>query len=146
MSNSETDISEVLQIDNIFINVTKGLVANKQELENAFVGFDRDRIIKTILSNGEVQTAELERGIASESLIKDIANIVAEKTLNTKNFSRFPVSVIIKAMEAVHYAVKTDESAKKQALAVIKLLGNVLPMRRTRMRIGLSFPKENLEE
>ena len=54
---------------------------------------DRTQIIKTILSTGEVQTAELERGTVSDSLIKDIANIVAEKTLNHKNFTRFPVSV-----------------------------------------------------
>lgn len=83
----------MLQIDNIFTNVSKGLVANKQELENAFIGMSRDEIIKTILSIGELQVAELERGTTNESLIKDIANIVSEKTLNTKNFTRFPVSV-----------------------------------------------------
>eukprot|EP00826_Nyctotherus_ovalis_P065870 TRINITY_DN9699_c0_g2_i9.p1 TRINITY_DN9699_c0_g2~~TRINITY_DN9699_c0_g2_i9.p1 ORF type:complete len:253 (-),score=81.32 TRINITY_DN9699_c0_g2_i9:129-887(-) len=83
--------------------------------------------------------AELERGVVSESIIKDIANIVAEKTLSTKNFTRFPVSVIIKAMETIHYAIKADETAKKQALVVIKLLTKVLPMRRIRMRIALTY-------
>ena len=43
-------------------------------------------------------------------------------------------------MEAVHYVVKSGESAKKQALVVIKLLQSVLPLRRTRMRIALSYP------
>ena len=110
------------------------------DLQNAFPGLGRDEIIKTILSSGEVQMAELERGVVSENIIKDIANIVAEKTLNIKSFTRFPVSVIIKAMEAIHYAVKADEAAKKQALVVIKLLNKVLPMRRIRMRIALIFP------
>lgn len=139
MGGSEEDISDVLQIDNIFTNVSKGLVANKLELGNSFPGQSRDEIIKTILSRGEVQMAELERGVASESIVKDIANIIAEKTLNTKNFTRFPVTVIIKAMETIHYAVKADETAKKQALVVIKLLTKVLPMRRIRMRIALAY-------
>ena len=140
----------MLQIDNIFTNVSKGLVANKQELENAFVGMSRDKIIKMILSTGELQLADLERGTTSESLIKDIANIVTEKTLNTKTFTRFPVSVstisynhtkvIMKAMDVVHYVIKPTESAKKQALIVMKLLESVLPIRRIRMRLSLTFP------
>ncbi len=93
LKSRESDISEVLQIDNIFTNVSKGLVPSKQELENAFPKMPREKIIKTILTKGEVQVAELERGTTSESLSKDIANVVAEKTLNTHNYNRFPVSV-----------------------------------------------------
>ena len=144
--NSESDISEVLQIDNIFTNVSKGLVPNKQELENTFAGLSRDEIIKTILSTGEIQTAELERGIVSDSLVKDIASIIAEKTLNHKNFNRFPVTVILKAIDAIHLAVKPSESAKKQALVVMKLLEKVLPIRRIRMRLGLYFPQEHKDK
>ncbi len=122
--------------------MSKGLVAGKQELENAFEGMKREQIIKTILSLGEVQIAELERGTTNDSLVKDIANIVAEKTLNVKNFTRFPVTVIMKAMDAVHYVLKPGEPAKKQALVVIKQLQKVLPIRRIRMRLGLMFPPE----
>ena len=89
----ETDISEVLQIDNIFINVSKGLIASKQELEIAFPELSRQKIIKMILTEGKLQIAELERGTTNESLTKDIANIVAEKVLNTTNYTRFSVSV-----------------------------------------------------
>jgi len=126
--------------------VSKGLVANKQELENAFPDMSRNDIIKNILTTGELQKAELERDTASESLIKDIANIVAEKTLNSKSFTRFPVTVILKAINAVHYAAKPGESAKKQALALIKTLEKVLPLRRIRMRLGLHFPIEAEEK
>jgi len=43
-------------------------------------------------------------------------------------------------MDAVHYVVKSAESAKKQALVLIKLLEKVLPLRRIRMRLGLYLP------
>lgn len=46
-----------------------------------------------ILTEGKLQIAELERGTTNESLTKDIANIVAEKVLNTTNYTRFSVSV-----------------------------------------------------
>ena len=89
----ETDIEEVLQIDNIFSDVSKGIIANNKELTKAFGGAQRKKIISEILTRGELQISKLERDLAAEKLKKDIANIVATKTLNMENNTHFPISV-----------------------------------------------------
>lgn len=50
-----------------------------------------------------------------DSIRKDIANIVVEKTIRDdgKTYTRFPVGIILKAMDVVHYVVKPTESVKK---------------------------------
>lgn len=42
----ETDLDDVLQIKNLFINVSKGEVAKANELQKAFNTTDLDTIIK----------------------------------------------------------------------------------------------------
>jgi len=50
----ETDLSEVLQIDQIFLNASHGLVANKSELDTYFPGLKKQDIVKLILDKGEL--------------------------------------------------------------------------------------------
>lgn len=45
---SETDLDEVLQISNVFINVSKGQVANSDDLNKAFGKTDVNEIVKEV--------------------------------------------------------------------------------------------------
>lgn len=57
----EHDINEVLQIDKIFINVSKGEIAKSKDLQKAFGDLTEEEIVKEILNKGELQVSELER-------------------------------------------------------------------------------------
>lgn len=46
--NSEKDLDEVLQIANVFINVSKGEVAKAGDLKKSFGTNDRDTIVKEV--------------------------------------------------------------------------------------------------
>jgi ribosome maturation protein SDO1 len=45
---SETDLSEVLQIEQVFTNVTKGQVAKKDDWEKAFGTDNVDKVIEEV--------------------------------------------------------------------------------------------------
>src|SRR5690554_7779840 len=45
LSGSEKDLGEVMQIDNVFLNVSKGQAANKEDLLKCFKTVDRNAII-----------------------------------------------------------------------------------------------------
>jgi ribosome maturation protein SDO1 len=78
----ETDINEVLQIDKIFTNVSKGEIAKKSDLK-AFGKLSEEEIIMEILNKGEMQVSDLEREDQLENLKKDIANIISQKCVNS---------------------------------------------------------------
>jgi hypothetical protein len=46
--NRETDLDEVLQIHSIFLNVSKGQVASKEDLNKSFKTDDQDKIIQEV--------------------------------------------------------------------------------------------------
>ncbi len=51
----EKDLDEVLQSHTVFVNVSKGQVAKKEDLASAFGTHDQTEICKMILSKGDLQ-------------------------------------------------------------------------------------------
>jgi Shwachman-Bodian-Diamond syndrome (SBDS) protein len=46
---SETDIDDVVQVNNVFINVSKGEVAKTEDLKKAFGKADREAIVREVI-------------------------------------------------------------------------------------------------
>lgn len=136
----ETDIDEVLQSHTVFLNVSKGQVAKKEELVKAFGTDNTTDICKAILEKGELQVSEKERHAQLESSLKDIATIVADKCVNPETKRPYPVTMIEKGMKDIHFSVKPNRNSKQQALDVIKQLAAVMPIERAQMRLRVVLP------
>lgn len=127
----------MLQTHSVFINVSKGQVAKKEDLVKAFGNDDQTEICKIILAKGELQVSDKERNTHVEALFKEIATNVAEKCVNPESKRPYPVSMIEQAMKDSHYSVKPNRNAKQQALDVIKILKESIPLERARMRLKI---------
>ncbi|KAG0300175.1 hypothetical protein BGZ98_009385 [Dissophora globulifera] len=141
----EKDLGEVLQIDNVFLNVSKGQAANKEDLKKCFGTEDRNVIILEILKKGAVQVAEKERTTMLDGMYRDIATTVAEKCVNPETKRPYPVTMIEKAMAELHLSVDLSRSAKSQALDVIKQLleKKTIPIARAQMRVRIAVPSKD---
>ncbi|KAF7306461.1 Shwachman-bodian-diamond syndrome protein [Mycena indigotica] len=138
----ETSLDDVLQIANVFINVSKGEVAKTNDLQKAFGKSDVNEIVKEILKKGEVQINEKERDHDLGALRREIATLVAEKCEDPSTHTPYPVGMIEKAMTEAGFSVKPDKTAKSQVSACIKQLqtDSTLPIQRSRMRIRVILP------
>ncbi|KAK8190497.1 SBDS protein C-terminal domain-containing protein [Phyllosticta capitalensis] len=99
-SGVEKDLDNVLQIPNVFINVSKGQVANKEDLSKAF-GKDRplDDIILEILNKGELQVGEKERNAQLERVHNEVVDIVAGRLVDPKTKRVYTTGMIEKALD-----------------------------------------------
>ncbi|KAL3308914.1 hypothetical protein Ciccas_012549 [Cichlidogyrus casuarinus] len=118
----ETDLDQVLQARVIFQNVHKGEFASKKELSVAFADSSEEDILKFILCNGEIQTTELERQAEIQALFKDVAKIIADKCVNPDNNRQYTISMVERMMQECHVNLRSNRTAKQQALSVIKQL------------------------
>ncbi|KAF4623410.1 hypothetical protein D9613_002007 [Agrocybe pediades] len=146
----ETNLDDVLQISNVFVNVSKGEVAKSGDLQKAFGKTDVSEVVKEILKKGEVQVNEKERDHDLGSLRKEIATLVAEKCVDPATQRPYPVGMIEKAMNEAGFSVKQNKNAKSQVSECIKTLqaDSNLPIQRARMRIKVALPNayaENLK-
>ena len=168
-SGVETDIDDVLQISNVFMNVSKGELAKHQDLQKSFGTTDTATIVKEvchhialfsihnqnrrslapqILKKGELQVGEKEREHDLSSIRREIATLVAEKCVDPATQRPYPVGVIDKAMTEAGFSVKPGKNAKSQVSECIRLLQteSKLPIQRARMRVKVSVPASDAEK
>lgn len=131
----ETDLSEVLQIDNVFSNVSKGVLANKKHMVEAFGTDDPELVIKAILDKGSVQVSEKERKAQLEGAFRDVATIISEKCVNPESNRPYTVGMIESAMRELHVSLHPSKAPKAQALEIIPRLMDVMPIARASMEL-----------
>lgn len=158
----ETNLDDVLQVANVFVNVSKGEVARHQDLQKAFGTTDIDPIVKEvcllpncaatrthscsqILKKGELQVGEKEREHDLSALRKEIATLIAEKCVDPTTQRPYPVGVIDKAMTEAGFSVKQGKTAKSQVSEAIRLIQSEskLPIQRARMRVRVTIPTKD---
>jgi ribosome maturation protein SDO1 len=141
----ETDLSEVLQTDRVFQNVSKGQFANSGDLEAVFGTRDETAICKIILERGALQVGDLERSQQLESTQRDVATWVANNCVHPTSQRPYTVPQIRDAMREAEFAVHPTRSVKRQYLDCIKLLQSkhILPIQRAKMQLQLLYPVEH---
>jgi len=138
----DTDLDDVLQSYSIFTNVSKGQVAKKEDLVEAFETEDEVKICKEILEKGELQVSDKERHQQIDNLFKEIATLVSDKCVNPETKRPYTVTMVEQAIKDAHFAVNTTKSAKQQGLEGIKLLqsSGTLPIEKAEMKVSIEIP------
>ncbi|KAF2104098.1 Shwachman-Bodian-diamond syndrome protein [Rhizodiscina lignyota] len=99
-SGAEKDLDNVLQIPNVFLNVSKGQVAPSEDLRKAFGDKTPvDDIILEILKKGELQVGEKERQAQMERVHNEVIDIVAGKLVDPKTKRVYTTGMIEKALD-----------------------------------------------
>lgn len=89
----------MLQIPNVFINVSKGQVAPNDDLKKAFPNMSRDDIVLEILKKGEIQVGEKERSQELDRVHKEVIEIVAGRLVDPKSKRVYTTGMIEKALD-----------------------------------------------
>jgi ribosome maturation protein SDO1 len=139
-NSSEKDLDEVLQIPQVFLHVSKGQVANNEDLQTAFGTTDQNEIILQILKKGELQVGGKERHAQASQLRAEVVELIAGKCVNPTTKRPYPASIIEKALNETSFNMAPNKPPKTQALEAIKQLidQNVIPIVRARMKIFIS--------
>ena len=104
----------------MFINVSKGLVASKDDLIKCFGSSNVDEIIKEILMKGEIQLSEKERQLMLNKINNEMLTIISAKCINPKSKKRYPPTMTHKALMELKFSPVLNKPAKIQALETIK--------------------------
>ena len=141
---SETRLDEVLQVDRVFLNVSRGEYASMADIHDVLgkqVTCERDALIH-ILDHGEMQVAQQERSAEMDALQRDACTFVAQKCVNPHTQMPYQLSVIEQASKDIGFSWRLDDSAKKQALVLIHELvtRQTMPIMRAKMRLCFRVP------
>jgi len=128
-----------LQIEEVYENASHGTVAKKADLNKFFPNKSKTEILEAILSRGELQVTDKERDVHQVNMLADIVKIIVEKCVHPSTKRRFTHDNIKMALKDIHFPLKLDQPAKKQALECIKLLQKRYKIARGEMKIKITF-------
>ncbi|KAF3769962.1 hypothetical protein M406DRAFT_35705 [Cryphonectria parasitica EP155] len=110
----ETDLDNVLQITNVFLDVARGATAPNAQLEKAFgKGARRDDIILEILNKGDIQVGDRERTAELERVHAEVVSIVASKLVDPRTKRVYTSGMIEKAMDMLSQKAHQDKNDKE---------------------------------
>ena len=141
---SEQDLDEVLQTEQVFVNVSKGVMAKEKDLKKAFgKNFTMEEVCKEILKKGghrfdshsqqvfsltdatptptgELQVSDRERALQLDSRLRDVASIIVEKCVDSNTRRPFPHALVERALKdpKIRFIPDNRKSAKQQMLDV----------------------------
>ena len=94
----ETDLSEVLQTERVFTNVSKGEFSKAKDLQKVFGTKDEEEIAKLILQKGQVQVSEKERSQQLENTNAKVAEWISKNCVHPKDDRPYTITQIRHAM------------------------------------------------
>lgn len=139
----ETDLSEVLQTERVFTNVSKGEFAKAKDLQKVFGTKDEEEIARMILSKGQVQVSDKERNQQLEKTNAQIAEWISKNCVQPSTDRPYTISQIRHAMQQANFSVHPTKPLKRQFLDCLKLLQEVMPIQRAKMELLLLVPEND---
>ncbi|KAI8114064.1 hypothetical protein M9434_002190 [Picochlorum sp. BPE23] len=142
----EKDLDEVLQTTTVFSNVSKGVLAKREDLIQVFGTDDEQTICIKILADGEMQVSDKERKVELDTLFRDVAAILSEKCVNPKSKKPYTIGVLERALKDIHFSVDPKKPAKLQAVEALPLLKAVFPIERAQMQLKITIPVSSFQD
>ena len=136
------DLDEVLKGDYVYKDARKGDKASPEELVRAFGTDDVRAVADAIIKRGELQLTTEQRRRMLESKRRQIVNYIAKSAVDPRTKTPIPPQRIEKAMEEVRASVDLYKSVEEQAMAIVKAISRVLPIKIARARFSVRVPPD----
>jgi ribosome maturation protein SDO1 len=131
------DISEIVAVEEIFLDAHKGDRAPADLLQKVFGTSNTIEIIETIIRKGEIQLTTEQRKKMQEDKRKQIVALLARNCINPVNKTPHPPQRLELAMEEAKVNIDPFKPAEVQVNEVLKELRPILPLRMEMTQIAV---------
>lgn len=135
-------IDEILEVDEIFQNSSKGERAPDEILLHSFETTDRSQIAKAILDKGELSLTAEQRQEFFEKKRKQIVTLLAKTCINPKTRTPHPPARIENAMKEAKVMIDPSSPAGNQLKDIIQQLRHVMPISMETVKLAVKIPPE----
>jgi len=130
----------VVMVEEIFKNQTKGERANSEDLKSAFGTDNLQECLKTIVDKGELQMTSEERKEKIDKKRAEIVNYIHKYYIDPKTKLPHPVVRVENALATLKVKIDPDVPAERQIQDIIKRIPEVMPIRKMEMEGTLTVP------
>lgn len=138
--NKVEDVLEVLKAEKVFSDAKKGVLANEENILQAFKTDNLREIAKKMFSEGEIQfTSEYRENLRKEKKNR-IVNIIHRTTINPKTNTPHPVIRIENAIAEAKVKIDEFKKAEDQIKDILQKLKPIIPIKKDEVSLKLKIP------
>ncbi len=139
----QVTISQVLMIEEVYSDSSKGTRASEEKLQKYFGTTDPLKIAEDVMKHGELQLTTDQRRQLIEDKKKQIVSIITRNSIDPRTGTPHPPLRIEQAMGQIRLSIDPYKSAEEQAREVIEELRPILPIKMDQMRIAVKVYPEH---
>jgi len=135
-------ISQMLVIDEIYSDASKGTHASDEKLQKSFGTTDPLLVAEEIMKHGELQLTTEQRRQLVEDKRRQVIAFISRNCIDPRTGTPHPPIRIEQAFAQIRIVIDPFKPAEEQAKAVIDELRSLLPLRIDKMKVAVKvFPE-----
>lgn len=138
----DVDLSQIIAIDEVYSDSSKGLRANSEKLMKHFNTSDHTEAAKIVLEKGELQLTTAQRRNMIEENRKQIINIIARNFIDPRTGLPHPPSRIEQATKEINISIDPFKNVQEQAKLVVEQLRTIIPLKSEKVKIRINAPPQ----
>ncbi|MHA2364156.1 MAG: ribosome assembly factor SBDS [Candidatus Hodarchaeales archaeon] len=142
INEDDVPILEIIEIDAVFLDASKGLRASSEELLEAFETDDELEVAKIILKKGELQLTQAQRDELAEKKKRQIITFISKNAINPQNNLPHPPTRIEAALQQGKIKIDPFDNVDTQIRRIIKELQPIIPLRLEQVKLAVKMPAE----
>ncbi len=139
----DVNIEDLVAVEEVFHDARKGERASLSELEKIFGTSNIEKVIKIIVSEGEVQITAEQRKEMLEQKKKQIIEYIRMNTIDPRTNAPHTYARIEAAMNEAKVHIDIFKPVEMQVRDIVKALKPILPMRFEEVEIAIKIPAEH---
>lgn len=138
----QVPMSQVLLIEEIYSDSSKGTRASEEKLQKYFGTTDPVMVAEEVMKSGDLQLTTDQRRQLVEDKRRQIVAIIARNAIDPRTNTPHPPLRIEQAMSQIRLSIDPYKSAEEQSKFVIEELRPILPLKIEQMRVAVKvFPE-----
>tara|TARA_B100000073_G_scaffold171188_1_gene141561 strand:- start:233 stop:922 length:690 start_codon:yes stop_codon:yes gene_type:complete len=133
-------ISDLLAIEEIWIDAKNGDRPTSDSLENIFGTTNLDECVIKILKEGSIQLTTLQRKKIVAEKRKQIINQISSTATDPKTKLPHPITRIENALDEIRFSIDPFKSVESQVDKAVNLLRPIIPLQFITVKLAFKIP------
>ncbi|MAK40577.1 MAG: ribosome assembly factor SBDS [Euryarchaeota archaeon] len=133
-------ISDLLAIEEIWIDAKNGDRPTSDSLENIFGTTNLDECVIKILKEGSIQLTTLQRKKIVAEKRKQIINQISSTATDPKTRLPHPITRIENALDEIRFSIDPFKSVESQVDKAVNLLRPIIPLQFITVKLAFKIP------
>lgn len=138
----QVDPAQVLAIDEVYSDSSKGLRASADKLKKHFKTDDHAKAALEVLRRGELQLTQEQRMRQTEEKRRQVVTLIAKNYVDPKTHLPHPPVRIEQAMQEARVSIDPFKDVNEQAKAVIEAIRIIIPLKSERVKLTVRAPPQ----